>query len=335
MTDLQKEPKVSIVCAWYNRADYIRDTVDGLLNQDFDDYEIIIANDGSPDPRVKELLDSYDDPKLTVIHKDNEGFTKTIKMLVEMARAPYVAIQGAGEVSLSERIAKQYEFLSRSPDYALIGCSSVNILKKPGQPDVFLKESRVITGDVFFDAKRKKLPFTHGALMFRKSAYMEVGGYREIFKYAQDYDLFLRISLKYKCFNLDEVLYQRNIFTDGVSTAPMKSFEQAMFVKFANKSFFMQKKHGKDIINEYGVVAFALHKPDMQDHKSIFRLITKLLYSSNFNEAELIVSFQGRAIASFYSVFVSLIMNSPRAHNIFKALINKLYKDSVYMTSND
>lgn len=59
----EKVPKVSVVCAWYNRADYIKDTVDSLLNQDFDDYEIIIANDGSPDPRVREILDSYDDRK--------------------------------------------------------------------------------------------------------------------------------------------------------------------------------------------------------------------------------------------------------------------------------
>lgn len=223
MTDLQKEPKVSIVCAWYNRADYIRDTVDSLLNQDFDDYEVIIANDGSPDPRVREILDSYNDPRLKVIHQKNEGFTKTIKMLVEKARAPFVAIQGAGDVSYKDRLSTQYYFMTENEDVGAVGSGFDADLEGGGNLR-YSKPKDIKT----VEQLKKSVPFTHGTIMYRKSVYVESGGYDVRFKYCSDWDLYFRVLELSKITAIDKPLYKKIEFNDGFSFSPIHKFSQML-----------------------------------------------------------------------------------------------------------
>lgn len=223
MTGLKKMPKVSIVCAWYNRADYIRDTVDSLLNQDFDDYEIIIANDGSPDPRVKEIFDSYDDPKLTIIHKENEGFTKTIKMLVENARAPFVAIQGAGDISYKERLSTQYDFMTENENVGAVG-SGFDVDLEGGGNLRYSKPKDIKT----VEQLKKSVPFTHGTIMYRKSVYVESGGYDVRFKYCSDWDLYFRVLDLSKITAIDKALYKKIEFNDGFSFSPIHKFAQML-----------------------------------------------------------------------------------------------------------
>src|SRR5699024_10133371 len=155
----EKTPKVSVDCAWYNRADYIRVTVDSLLNQDFDDYEIIIANDGSSDSRVKEILDSYDDANLKVIDNENEGFTKTLERLVEEARAPYVAIQGAGDISYPNRLSAQYRYMKDNKNVGAVGSGFDVDLEGGG--NLRYSEPKDIKTE---EQLKKSVPFTHGTI---------------------------------------------------------------------------------------------------------------------------------------------------------------------------
>lgn len=223
MTGLKKMPKVSIVCAWYNRADYIRDTVDSLLNQDFDDYEIIIANDGSPDPRVKEIFDSYDDPKLTIIHKENEGFTKTIKKLVENARAPFVAIQGAGDISYKNRLSTQYDFMKENEDVGAVG-SGFDVDLEGGGNLRYSKPKNIKT----VEQLKESVPFTHGTVMYRKSVYVDSGGYDVRFKYCSDWDLYFRILELSEIAAIDQPFYKKIEFDDGFSFSPIHKFAQML-----------------------------------------------------------------------------------------------------------
>lgn len=219
----EKTPKVSVVCAWYNRADYIKDTVDSLLNQDFEDYEIIIANDGSPDPRVKEILDSYDDPKLTIIHKENEGFTKTIKMLVDIAKAPYVAIQGAGDVSYSNRLSTQYEFMDNNLNVGAVG-SGFDVDLEGGGNLRYSSPKDIKTTEQL----KTSVPFTHGTIMYRKSDYIKSGGYDIRFKYCSDWDLYFRVLAISEIAAIDKPLYKKVEFNDGFSFSPIHKFSQML-----------------------------------------------------------------------------------------------------------
>ncbi|MGK0270224.1 MAG: glycosyltransferase involved in cell wall biosynthesis [Cocleimonas sp.] len=240
MNDDIKKPKVSVVCAWYNRADYIVGTVDSLLSQDIENYEVIIANDGSTDPRVKDILDSYDDPKLTVVHKENEGFTKTIKMLVDLAQAPFVAIQGAGDISYRYRLSKQYDFLLKNTNIGIVG-SGFDIEIEGGGNSRY-SPPKLITG---IKELQKIVPFTHGTIMYRKSIYDRSGGYDIRFKYCSDWDLYFRILALSDIGSVNEALYKKIEFNDGFSFSPLHKFSQEL-----HKSIAIYREQDRDLLVE-------------------------------------------------------------------------------------
>lgn len=220
-----KPPKVSIVCAWYNRADYIRDTVDSLLAQHFDSFEVIIVNDGSPDARVASILNSYDDKRLRIIHQENRGFTHAISHAIAISRAPYIAIQGAGDVSHKDRIKRQYTLMEERPEISATGTGYRQVT-----PGASIAEYYV-PPDPFCDERTlaRKMPFTHGTTMYRRFQYNASGGYDLRFKYCSDWDLFFRIVAQGPIVGINAPLYERRAFFDGITFAPDKKFQQIWF----------------------------------------------------------------------------------------------------------
>ena len=244
--------KVSIVCAWYNRADYIRDTVDSLLAQDCDSFEVIIINDGSSDPRVRETLDSYSDPRLQVVHQENTGFVKAIRRAISLSSSPLIAIQGAGDVSYPRRIRMQAEFLQENNDIAGVGVGVKNI-NFGGVKDGL---SRVINNEAGLFSKadfmKDKNPFTHGEVMFRREVYDVVGGYRSVFKFSQDRDLWLRMVEHKNFARIPEVLYERRSFySDGVSGDTAKAIVQSKLSYFARQCAMEREEFGFDCVDVF------------------------------------------------------------------------------------
>ena len=207
-------PKVSVVMSVYNGERHLRDAVESVLNQTFRDFEFIIVDDGSTD-RTWEILKSYEDPRIVLArNRENIGLTKSLNKGLQMAKGQYIARQDADDISLPERLAKQVEFLESNGEVGLLSCSfveiddegrSVSIQILPAE-DSDLQERLLISNC-----------FCHGAAMFRRECLESVGAYREEFEFAQDYDLWLRISERYKVANLEEALYRWRVRTDALS----------------------------------------------------------------------------------------------------------------------
>lgn len=214
-------PKVSLVCAWYNRASYIRATLDSLLDQDFDDYEIIIINDGSSDPRVKEILDTYADSRLKIIHQENLGFVATISKAIQLSSGEFIAIQGSGDISYRERLSTQYDYLLKFPDVGVVGTGYA----VTSQSSSLLKYKNP-SAKIGIEDLRKGVPFTHGTAMYRRCIYQQAGGYDLRFKYCSDWELYFRISKISKIARIDKVLYRKIEFDDGFSFDPEKKLIQ-------------------------------------------------------------------------------------------------------------
>lgn len=86
------KPKVSIIIPVYNSEKYIARCIESVLNQTFDDYEIILINDGSKD-KSKEILDEYKEKypeKINVIHQQNIGVSKTRNKAMKLANGSYI-----------------------------------------------------------------------------------------------------------------------------------------------------------------------------------------------------------------------------------------------------
>lgn len=262
-----KEPLVSIISAYYNREDEVERTVNSLIQQRYKNIEIILIDDCSTDNTFEKLKRFEKEDSRVKVEKTlkNIGFVQVMKYAVSISKGEYIAIQGSGDVSFKDRIQKQLEVLNACSDVGLIGC--LRIVEK-GQPTNKLydyKSDGWIEGNKFHgDASGILLTknlFAHGSVMYRKSIYEKVGGYRSLFIYAQDRDLWIRMSEICHCVILDEVLYKRYILENSVSLSHDKVLLQRYLSEMAIQSACFRRRGEIDFVDKYGILApFLLQK---------------------------------------------------------------------------
>ena len=187
-------PEVSVVIGAYNAADTLGACLDSLLSQEGVDLEVIVVNDGSKDA-TGAMLDeaARRDPRVRPIHQENQGLTRALLRGCSETRGEFIARQDADDLSLPGRLAAQLA-RARAPDRPVlvaVGCGCVTeegdllYLTQPPAEDAearrkILEEGRAIC--------------CHGALLFRRDVYEQIGGYRPVFYYSQDIDLIVRLA---------------------------------------------------------------------------------------------------------------------------------------------
>ncbi len=330
----QVVPRVSVVCACYNRADYIRDTIDSLLTQDLHSFEVVVVNDGSDDPRVRDVLDSYNDPRLRVIHQQNTGFTRAICRAIESSSAPIIAIQGAGDVSHPERLRRQLEFLESNQDLIGVGCSIRHVVvggRYSGFEEIRRPKSPVAVHDDII----KNNPFTHGEVMFRRVVYDKVGGYRPFFKYAQDRDLWLRMSLHGSFGFCPEVLYDRRSFSDGgVSSSHKKGLSQRKMSYIAIECVRERREFGFDIVDIYGAEAGLFRKRTREAARMAAVTALKYLSVDMHSEASFYSEMAIRERVTLITIGTRLIVLAPWRKVVKKILCQAIEMRVVKDTRN-
>lgn len=243
--------RVSVICPWYNRADRLRPTLDSLLAQTASDFEILLVNDGSSDPRVEEILANYEDPRLRVITQPNQGFVKAIVHAVSLARGRYLAVQGAGDISLPDRLARQAEYLDAHPDVVIVSCHYDNTEIHPDGTET-RRPIRHGTNPTLSNLLKAN-PFSHGEVMMRRDAYDAAGGYRTEFARSQDFDLWLRMQQHGAMRIIPEVLYERHIFRkDGIAASLERQLVQISFAVLARQCHYQRQTGKADLVERFG-----------------------------------------------------------------------------------
>lgn len=196
-------PLVSVVMSVFDGEPFVRESVASVLDQTHHDLELVVIDDGSRDGTV-DVLEGFDDPRLVIRRQDNAGLTVSLNRAIALARGRFVARQDADDVSHPDRIERQLRFLLDHPDVALVGCQ-VDLIDEAGRQ--FGGRTYATDSELLWRLHIEENQFAHGALMFRKNAISEIGGYDEYFRFAQDYDLTLRLQERYRCANLAESHY--------------------------------------------------------------------------------------------------------------------------------
>lgn len=113
---------VSVIMATYNTpVPMLKEAVDSILNQTFKDFEFLIIDDGSTDNSVS-YLDKIEDPRVRLIRNSkNVGITKSLNIGLREARGRYIARMDADDVSLPERLQKEFDFMETHPDVIVCG----------------------------------------------------------------------------------------------------------------------------------------------------------------------------------------------------------------------
>ena len=212
-------PKVSVVTSVYNGDRYLRSGLDSVLSQEGVDFEFIVIDDGSTDGSVEMLKRvAANDSRVRLVRQENTGLTRALIRGCQMARGHYSARHDGDDISLPGRLRAQAARLDEDPSLAFVSCWSDVI--GPGDEPLLTHRRPADPSDATRLLVEGRVgPPGHGSVMFRRDAYERAGGYRDIFYYAQDSDLWLRLSEQGRIAYLQKVLYRYRLAPDSMSAS--------------------------------------------------------------------------------------------------------------------
>ena len=202
------EYRISVLMGIYNCADTLGEALDSLFAQTYQNFKIILCDDGSKDNTflvAKKYADKHDN--IVLIQNDrNRGLNYTLNHCLQYADTEYIARMDGDDLSTPTRFEKEITFLDSHPDYAVVSCHMVHF-----------DENGVFGGGPGKDeepplsAFNHGTPFCHAPCMVRTVAIKKVGGYSEDKRLlrVEDYNLWTKIYAHgYRGFNLGDVLYK-------------------------------------------------------------------------------------------------------------------------------
>lgn len=205
----QIEPIISVILPVYNGQDHLKECIESILNQSYQNFEFIITDDASTD-NTPEILRKYSqiDNRIKIIsHESNQKQTTAANSAIKMAHGTLLARMDADDIALPNRLEEQEKFMTNNPSIGLIG-SWVDIIDEEGNIIKVWKtlpSNGILKWNLHFGTS-----FAHSSVMMRKDIVEQVGLYQS--PEAEDYDLWSRISKVSEVANLPIVLQQKRVW---------------------------------------------------------------------------------------------------------------------------
>lgn len=267
--------KVLIVSVYYNRENLVDESVNSVVSQLEPGMHLMLVDDGSSDGTLARL-NAFAADNVTVLSHANMGFVHSVRAGIDAMPSTYIAIHGSGDLSLPGRLRKQADYMDQHPQVGVMGCHSKCVYSGNEMPPYL--ERKHFSGDASQRMLASNL-FHHGEVMMRRDCYEKVGGYRTFFKFAQDRDLFCRLSRVTHFHVLEEVLYTRYIGVPGsVSGTANKVIEQRFLSDFACYCHAQRLAGKSDLLDEYGVRGALFWAPSKRVQKEVFRRAVRAVY---------------------------------------------------------
>ena len=208
--------EVSVIIPCYKDSATLRDAIESILNQTFQDIEIIVVNDDSPETTgIEEILENY--PSVVYVKNDhNLGLAGARNVGIKKANGAYIAFLDADDEYHPHKLELQLRYIE---DNSAIACDVQIFKERIPKITIFNKVDKANVREVFGDFKFCFQNYLTGAsILAPKLLLLKVGGYDESLRSCEDYDLWLRLlSLNVKLIHLRLPLYYYRFNLDGLS----------------------------------------------------------------------------------------------------------------------
>mgnify|MGYP005844005933 CR=1 FL=1 len=197
-------PLISVIVPTHNRGHLIKRAIESILNQTFQDFEVIVVDDGSTDS-TEEVIKKINNNKVVYVkHDSNKGASAARNTGIKNSRGKYIAFLDSDDIWLKDKLEKQLnEFNLSSPDTAVVHCGVQYIDYKTQQP---------LTQWIIREDVNKNIFNNFGAapgtptMLIRKDALLDVGFFDESIPSHEETELSMRLAKKYKFALVDEFL---------------------------------------------------------------------------------------------------------------------------------
>ena len=267
---------VSIVIPLYNKEAYIKNTLSKVFRQTYQDFEVVIVDDGSTDSSVS-VVKEFDDPRIRLFSQENQGASAARNNGCRLARYEHIAFLDADDEWDEDYLLKMQQLIDRYPHAVLYGSNyyitengESTVLSYPG-----VAEGMSVIED-FFVSSKVYTPVWTSAAIVKREAFLEENGFPLSCKVCEDIDLWCRLSLRGKVAYINEPL--ANYRRDAVNALSRSTDTTLMFPFLETyKDRIDQWDIRYPSVSEYVTykktisVSFSLHNGNRREAKRILK----------------------------------------------------------------
>lgn len=242
-------PKVSVIMPAYNHEGFIAESIESIINQSFVDWELIIINDGSID-RTLQVINIYIErfpDKIRVINKvKNEGTVAGLNDGIRAATGEYIAWLSSDDLYFNDTMERQINFLMDNPSFNVVsgGAEFINELGNSLKIQVVDWEKEDIYYTLLFNCCLNGC-----SVLAHRKCYEDVGLFNKHYRYAHDYDMWLRIAAKFNIGYIPQAIVKNRIHSAQITMLGNNEIDAINVCK----DFLKNEKLSKPLLEKAGL----------------------------------------------------------------------------------
>ena len=215
---VEQDPLVSVIIPNYNHAQYVGDAIWSVLTQEYRNFEIIVVDDGSTD-NSRDVITQFGD-KVQYIHQKNAGLSAARNTGIKASKGALIGVLDADDMYESIFLSTLVVTLQENPDADGVYCGYQFVDHKNNLlPQI---EARPVDHDKLYDALLDGNFFVPESIFLRRYVYDNVGLFDETLRACEDWDVWLRVTKKYKIVHSPNILTRHRILPGSMSTDPQR-----------------------------------------------------------------------------------------------------------------
>ncbi len=221
-------PAVSVNIAIFNTRPFLAESINSILAQSFQDFELIIVDDGSTDGSLKVLREfAEQDARIKLFEQSNQGVAIARNLALRHSKGRYIAVMDSDDIALPDRLQIQKDYLDTHPDIDAIGSQWLMLDKDGNRIGIDYHATDPLTINALM---YNHYALHHPTTMIRRNAMEAIGGYNEEHgRLCVDYDLFMRMQCNGSLFaNLPKVLFAWRLIPSSITHS--KAHRQTEYV---------------------------------------------------------------------------------------------------------
>lgn len=239
-------PAISVVMSVYNtRVDYLKDSIESVLSQSFDDFEFIIIDDGSTDFSCVKHIKSYKDSRIKLI-ENHHDFIDSLNKGIEASKGKYIARMDSDDIMMPNRLQVQWTFMEDNPDIAVCGSWAETFENQKRNMTTVENHNEIISNLILCNSiinpttmLRRKTVFVEGDYLYKKG-----------YPYAEDYKLWVDLAMgNCRFYNIPQILLRYRISVSQVTHKYSHEMSHSALLIKAEYAEFIMEELGVE--NEY------------------------------------------------------------------------------------
>jgi glycosyltransferase involved in cell wall biosynthesis len=304
----KNQPKISVIIPTYNRVHLIGRAIESVLNQTYQDFEIIVVDDGSTD-NTEKLIKNFQkkDKRIKYIqHKENKGEGAARNTGIKISKSPFIAFQDSDDESFPQRLEKQIKVFENESQKVGLVYSDMLLISNKGQKKYFMSPRFTPENGFIYEKalNYEILGIGIGTSLMPKRCFKVVGFFDDKIPYFVDVEFFIRLSKYFYFYHISEPLINfYRLDYNGVENFNSSPKNLVISRKLILKKYFFDiKKDRETLAKHYLSICISLYKNnEFEEAREYSQFLTEI-YSCISKDKKILSS-------HLYSIYNYLYLN--------------------------